>query len=111
MLILANATLYYRGGGSTTDLDENGNPIVGTDMQSSCRCNIQTTTEAADGKYNEGGLYKKGSYTIFVDMNEVGEQFNPKVVTLQHDMKGDLGQFQVVRLEPYTLTRSYQLWV
>lgn len=111
MLILANGTLLYREAGNTPDLDANGNPTVGADTQCSCPCTIQTTTEVADSKDKEGNQYKNGHYTIFVDMDEVGENFNPKVVSLVHEMKGDLGQFQVIRLEPYTLTRSYQLWV
>lgn len=110
MQIFPNGTLYYQTS-VAADLDEYGNPIpVDSEFFDECICTITTASEDRNATY-EGGTVKRATYTVTCNMEDVGELFNPKYVRLTHEQKGELGTFQVQRIEYYTITQTIELWV
>lgn len=109
MLIFPNGTLEFATMPHAV-IDKNGNPIAETSTDSECRCTIETITENRNGR-NDAGQYMNASYSVLLDEDSVEDDFNPSLVTLIHDDKGNLGQFKVQRIEHYHLTRSIQLWL
>ena len=111
MIVFPNGTLRYADG-TAQDLDEKGFPIPAelAGGTNECRCTITTVTEDRNAVY-DGGAYIQARYSVKCDMDDVGEGFNPSNVTLVHEQKGDLGAFQVIRIEYYTITRTIEIWV
>ena len=110
MQIFPNGTLRYPSS-SASDLDENGMPMAASlSSMAECQCTITTNTENRNAVYN-GGAYKAVTYSITCNTEDVEDDFNPKSVNLIHEQKGDLGMFQVLRIEYYTLTGTIEIWV
>ena len=94
-----------------TDLDAEGMPIpVPTRQMSEVRCTITTLTEHSRGRY-EDGKYRASSYSVTLNSEDVAADFAPSVVTLVHERKGNLGTFQVQRIEYYDITQTIEIWV
>lgn len=110
MQIFPNGYMYYAEQSGQGDLDEYGFPVAASSVEQSCRCTITTVTENRNAVYN-GGAYVNATYSVTCNMEDVGDTFNPAFITLTHDNKGDLGRFQVLRLEYYTLTGTIEIWV
>lgn len=109
MLVFHNGILTY-GSNASTRLDMYGNPVAIQCSEDAVKCYINTTSENRNGR-NDDGLYKSATYSALIDMDSVGENFNPKTISLIHERKGDLGKFPVQRIEYYTITRSIEIWV
>lgn len=110
MQIFPNGTLFYQTS-TAADLDADGFPIsAGSSFSGECICTITTATEDRNATY-EGGTVKRATYTVTCNMEDVEENFNPKSVKLTHEQKGELGTFQVQRIEYYTITQTIELWV
>ncbi len=111
MQIFPNGTLRYPSATSGGDLDEQGNPIpaINADMNE-VECTITASQESRSGTY-DAGQYKKASYSVTCDLEKVGDTFNPTTVQLVHEFKGNLGDFQVQRIEYYKLTGTVEIWV
>ena len=94
-----------------TDLDAEGMPIpIPARQMSEVRCTITTLTEHSRGRY-EDGKYRASSYSVTLNSEDVAADFAPSVVTLVHDRKGNLGTFQVQRVEYYDITQTIEIWV
>lgn len=110
MQIFPNGRLFYSFG-THGDLDEDGNPIPASATQDGdCICTITTASEDRN-TYYEGGVAKRATYTVTCNMEDVDENFCPRVIRLVHDRKGDLGSFLVHRIEYYDITQTIELWV
>lgn len=110
MQIFPNGILRWFGS-VTADLDEYGMPVAAdTSSSMECRCTITTASEKRNATY-DGGAVKLATYTVTCNMEDAGEGFSPHTVHLVHDIKGDLGMFQVQRIEYYTITQTIELWV
>lgn len=93
------------------DLDSEGYPIALPKQQmAEVRCTITTVTEHRKGSYDDGD-YKSCRYSVTCNLEDVGGNFHPSAVSLHHDDKGELGFFQVQRIEYYHLTNTVGLWV
>ncbi len=93
------------------DLDSEGYPIALPKQQmAEVRCTITTVTEHRKGSYDDGD-YKSCRYSVTCNLEDVGGDFHPSAVSLHHDDKGELGFFQVQRIEYYHLTNTVELWV
>lgn len=110
MLIFSNGTAFFGCTNGESDVDENGMPIVNEELTTEAPCYIESIGEGRDGSYEEG-KYPRGSFTISLDFDSVGDDFAPKRVRLVHERKGDLGVFSIQRIEFYSLTRTIQVWV
>ena len=62
------------------------------------------------GSYDDGD-YKSCRYSVTCNLEDVGSDFHPSAVSLRHDDKGELGFYQVQRVEYYHLTNTVELWV
>ena len=103
--------MFYQTATTVADLDEDGNPVSASgSFSGECICTITTASENRNATY-EGGVVKRATYTVTCNMEDVGEVFNPRYVRLTHERKGDLGMFQVQRIEYYTITQTIELWV
>ena len=110
MQIFPNGLMFY-GGREVADLDEDGLPVsVGETYENQCICTITTAAENRNAVY-DGGVFKQATYTVTCNMEDVGENFNPRRVRLTHNQKGDLGTRQVLRIEYYMITQTVELWV
>ena len=93
------------------DLDSEGYPIALPKQQmAEVRCTITTVTEHRKGSYDDGD-YKSCRYSVTCNLEDVGGDFHPSAVSLHHDDKGELGFYQVQRVEYYHLTNTVELWV
>lgn len=93
------------------DLDSEGYPIALPKQQmAEVRCTITTVTEHRKGSYDDGD-YKSCRYSVTCNLEDVGGDFHPSAVSLRHDDKGELGFYQVQRVEYYHLTNTVELWV
>lgn len=93
------------------DLDSEGYPIALPKQQmAEVRCTITTVTEHRKGSYDDGD-YKSCRYSVTCNLEDVGSDFHPSAVSLCHDDKGELGFYQVQRVEYYHLTNTVELWV
>ena len=93
------------------DLDGEGYPIALPKQQmAEVRCTITTVTEHRKGSYDDGD-YKSCRYSVTCNLEDVGSDFHPSAVSLRHDDKGELGFYQVQRVEYYHLTNTVELWV
>lgn len=93
------------------DLDSEGYPIALPKQQmAEVRCTITTVTEHRKGSYDDGD-YKSCRYSVTCNLEDVGGDFHPSAVSLHHDDKGELGFFQVQRIEYYHLINTVELWV
>lgn len=111
MLIFSNGTAYFATKSSAIYIDEQGNPVKSTQLYDvECECMINTLSDDKRGRY-EDGRYRNCSYSVLIDMDGVGKNFNPQSVKLEHENKGNLGEFQVQRIEYYNLTSSIEIWV
>lgn len=110
MQIFSNGTLRYTSKSSVEDIDDNGNPIRAEEADMDVPCTINVLSEGRSGRYDDGA-YKKSSYRVTCDMEEVGSSFHPNSLQLIHSFKGDLGMFQVQRIEYYELTGTVEIWV
>lgn len=102
--------MYYADTTAQDDLDKDGFPVAVESSEQSCRCTITTVTEDRNAVY-DGGAYIKATYRVTCNMEDVSDTFNPASVSLTHDNKGSLGNFQVIRVEYYTLTGTIEIWV
>ena len=109
MLIFTNGKAYFDSGANSTDVDENGLPIIGGEFSLMAACYIDVGSESKGGR-NKDGSYPIGSYVVSLDYDSVDNDFNPKKIRLEHDRKGDLGVFTIQRIEFYDLTRTIQIW-
>lgn len=110
MLIFKNGIMDWNQPSSQLTFDEDGNVIKDAAIPTCVQCYIDTLTEDAHAKY-VGGDYNHRSYSVLIDMDSVEGEFSPVSVRLTHEDKGELGEFQVQRVEFYKLTRSIQVWV
>ena len=93
------------------DLDSEGYPVALPKQQmAEVRCTITTVTEHRKGSYDDGD-YKSCRYSVTCNLEDVGSDFHPSAVSLCHDDKGELGFYQVQRVEYYHLTNTVELWV
>ena len=93
------------------DLDSEGYPVALPKQQmAEVRCTITTVTEHRKGSYDDGD-YKSCRYSVTCNLEDVGGDFHPSAVSLRHDDKGELGFYQVQRVEYYHLTNTVELWV
>ena len=93
------------------DLDSEGYPVALPKQQmAEVRCTITTVTEHRKGSYDDGD-YKSCRYSVTCNLEDVGSDFHPSAVSLRHDDKGELGFYQVQRVEYYHLTNTVELWV
>jgi len=96
-----------------SELDGNGLPIpaYGSVGQVEVVCTISTLSENRKGKYDDG-RYRNCQYSVTCNLEEVGTEFNSvKSVALRHDIKGNLGSFQIQRIEFYTITQTVEIWL
>jgi hypothetical protein len=110
MLIFQNGTAYFDAPQATSDIDENGKPIAGAAISLEVPCYIEFGSESRNGKTDDGKIPRL-SFTVSFDYDSVGADFNPSVVRVVHNYKGDLGTYTIQRLEHYDLTRTIQVWV
>ena len=110
MQIFPNGYMYYAADDGRGDLDEYGMPIDAASAETQCRCTITTVTEDRNAVYN-GGAYVRARYSVTCNMEDVEKNFSPSFLTLEHDNKGRLGRFQVIRIEYYNLTGTIEIWV
>lgn len=110
MLIFSNGIVYFDYPSVGNDINEDGLPIAGADLLLSAKCYIDVQNENRDGKYAEG-KFQNGAYIVSLDYDSVPSGFYPTKVRLEHERKGDLGEFSVQRIEFYDLTRTIQLWI
>lgn len=113
MQIFPNGILSYSlAAEQQPDLDSNGLPIpAATDEPVSVICTVTTLSEDRKGRYDDG-RYRNCTYSVTLNLEDVGNQFRTvNTVTLDHDIKGPLGTFQVQRIEFYSLTQTVELWV
>ena len=111
MLIFPNGKALLFPLTSEEYLDDNGNPISTQNIiGKECRCTINSLSENKKGRY-EDGQYNNATYSVSFNMDDVGEKFVPQLVSLIHDYKGDIGSFQVQRVEHYPITRTIEIWV
>ena len=113
MQIFPNGKLGYTNTTATAgDLDEHGMPVAASSTPSvEVVCTITTLSEDRKGRYDDG-RYRNCMYSVTCNMEDVGVEFNlVKSVHLSHDIKGDLGNFQVQRIEFYTITQTVEIWV
>lgn len=93
------------------DLDSEGYPIaLPKQHMAEVRCTITTVTEHRKGSYDDGD-YKSCRYSVTCNLEDVGGDFHPSAVSLCHDDKGELGFYQVQRVEYYHLINTVELWV
>ena len=111
MLIFINGKAYFATRSTDDYLDENGNPIQTKQLYDvECDCTINTLSEDRKGRYDDG-RYRNCSYSVSINMDSVGNTFNPQSVRLEHKNKGALGEFQIQRIEYYELTGTIEVWV
>jgi hypothetical protein len=115
MQIFPNGTMTYADPTATpqSDLDENGLPVAvsAADSMVSVVCTISTLSENRKGRYDDG-RYRNCQYSVTCNLEEVGTAFKDvRSVALTHEIKGDLGTFQVQRTEFYTLTQTVEIWL
>lgn len=115
MLVFVNGYMTYFDDEGDAVLDENGNPAVESGSDSggdsdSVECYIETLTADKRGRYDDG-RYSNCQYSVLINSESVPLSFFPKKVRLEHNRKGDLGLFEVQRIEFYDLTQSIELWV
>ena len=110
MQIFPNGTMKYRLAGTGDDLDKNGFPVADTGFSGECQCTITASTDNRRGRYDDG-QYRNSSYSVTCNLDDVPAAFNPTAVSLTHKHKGDLGEFQVQRVEFYEITRTIEIWV
>lgn len=110
MQIFPNGYMYY-GYNSQPDLDADGNPVASSTRWRSARCTISSVSDDRKGRYSDG-KYRNCSYSVTFDIDVVGTEFmSVRTVTLIHDIKGELGTFQIQRTEFYTITQTVEIWV
>lgn len=110
MLIFQNGTAYFNTAENVADIDEYGLPIRSGGFDLSVPCYIETQNENKRGHYDDGA-YPNGSFVVSFDYDGVGEDFSPTKVRLEHERKGNLGEFTIQRIEYYDITRTIQIWV
>jgi hypothetical protein len=111
MQIFSNGTMRYSSATTGGDIDENGLPIKAQHVDmNEVVCTITTASENMKGKYDDG-RYKQVSYSVTCNLEDVGNGFNPKTISLEHEDKGSLGTFTVQRIEYYKLTGTIEIWV
>lgn len=112
MQIFPNGILTYSAATQQPDLDGNGLPVAaGTVEPVSVICTISTLSEDRKGRYDDG-RYRNCQYSVTCNLEDVGNQFaTVNTVTLDHDIKGSLGSFQIQRIEFYTLTQTVEIWL
>lgn len=113
MQIFPNGILIYSETAALQpDLDENGLPVaVAEGEKLNVECTITTLTEDRKGRYDDG-RYRNCRYSVTCNLEDVGYGFKDvKTVTLDHDIQGILGTFQVQRIEFYTLTQTVEIWL
>ena len=118
MLVFRNGTISY------VNATEVLRDVTAGTYDGTCGCTISTLTENKKGRYgNEGkyqesqysvdeGKYQECQYSVLVNYSEVDlDTFNPSIVKLVHNRKGELGNFTVQRIEYYDITRTIEIWV
>ena len=113
MQIFPNGTMTYSMPATELpDLDENGCPVSVTDSgQNTAVCTISTLSEDRKGHYDDG-RYRNCQYSVTCNLEDVGTEFREvKSVSLTHDIKGNLGSFQIQRMEFYTITQTVEIWL
>lgn len=125
MQIFPNGTMRFSRT-SQSDLDGNGMPMPADESSlSEVGCTITTLSEDRKGRY-EDGKYHDCKYSVTCNLEDVEDKdgesfplmldnvmgsFNPRRVTLVHDRWGELGTFQVQRVEVYELTQTVEVWL
>lgn len=110
MLIFSNGTAFFNESNTEVDINEFGMPAESGEFVLSAPCYIDVQSENRSGK-NEDGFYPNGSYLVSLDYDSVPSDFSPTKVRLEHERKGDLGEFAIQRIEFYNLTRTIQIWI
>lgn len=114
MQIFPNGTMTYNDPTvRQSDLDRNGLPVAASSQDNMLEvvCTISTLSENRKGKYDDG-RYRNCQYSVTCNLEDVGTAFNSVgSVSLSHDIKGDLGTFQVQRIEFYTITQTVEIWL
>lgn len=114
MQIFPNGTMTYADPAVVpqSDLDENGLPVaVSSAASKSVVCTISVLNENRKGRYDDG-RYRNCQYSVTCNLEDVGTAFKDvKSVALSHEIKGDLGTFQVQRTEFYTITQTVEIWL
>jgi len=111
MQIFPNGTMKY-GSTAQSDLDSDGLPVAASEaLQQEVICTISTLTEDRKGRYSDG-RYRNCQYSVTCNLEDVGTEFKDvRSVRLVHDINGDLGTFQVQRIEFYTITQTVEIWL
>lgn len=114
MQIFPNGTMTYADPAvRQSDLDGNGLPVAASESGNmlSAVCTISTLSENRKGRYDDG-RYRNCQYSVTCNLEDVGTAFNSVgSVSLRHDIKGDLGTFQIQRIEFYTITQTVEIWL
>ena len=114
MQIFPNGTLTYADPTvAQSDLDEDGLPVAASESvtRKTVVCTISTLSEDRKGRYDDG-RYRNCQYSVTFNLEEVGTGFNSVgSVSLSHDIKGNLGAFEIQRTEFLTLTQTVEIWV
>ena len=114
MQIFPNGTMTYKDPTvQQSDLDGNGLPVAASSQDNMLEvvCTVSTLSENRKGRYDDG-RYRNCQYSVTCNLEDVGTAFNSvKSVTLSHDIKGNLGTFQVQRIEFYTITQTVEIWL
>lgn len=110
MLVFTNGYMEYYDGEGVAEFNEYGNPQSVSLESTSVECYIETLTADKRGRYDDG-RYSNAQYSVLINSESVPLDFFPKKVSLVHNRKGELGTFEVQRIEFYDLTQSIELWV
>lgn len=106
MLVFRNGTISY------VNATEVLRDVTAGTYDGTCGCTISTLTENKKGMYGNEGKYQECQYSVLINYSEVDlDTFNPSIVKLVHNMKGELGNFTVQRIEYYDITRTIEIWV
>ena len=106
MLVFRNGTISY------VNATEVLRDVTAGTYDGTCGCTISTLTENKKGRYANEGKYQESQYSVLINYSEVDlDTFNPSIVKLVHNRKGELGNFTVQRIEYYDITRTIEIWV
>lgn len=125
MQIFPNGRLSFTRA-SQADLDEHGMPMPADNSAvQDIECTITTLEENKKGNY-EDGKYRNCQYSVTFNMDDVEDTdgdtfplalanvmgtFSPCRVGLSHERFGNMGFFEVQRVEYYEITRTIEIWV
>lgn len=106
MLVFRNGTISY------VNATEVLRDVTAGTYDGTCGCTISTLTENKKGRYGNEGKYQECQYSVLMNYSEVDlDTFNPSIVKLVHNRKGELGNSTVQRIEYYDITRTIEIWV